>query len=191
MMNRREIVAVVGSVLVFPGLVEVASAQKSQHMTPDAQQPGPAADRHMLDTAAIGSLSLLASRMAANKVEDSRIRRFVEFETAEQNAIAGVLMNMNKPATQASGVQTPPSDMQLMSHLNSDGHAALDHLKGLSGVEFERAYLHLELDGHQKLLKIQNTYLAVGHDREELSFAKLAMTMIAEHLVLLHDLHAS
>jgi putative membrane protein len=46
-------------------------------------------------------------------------------------------------------------------------------------------YVSAQIDGHQELLKIQETYLKSGSMREEVSVAKLARGQIKEHLALL------
>jgi putative membrane protein len=190
-MNRREIVTAFGALAVVPVLGSIASAQEPIPMTADRQEPGESASNHMTQTAAIGSLSLLASRLAESRIQNPKVAQFIKFEIAEQNTVSDVIVSMSQPASQSSGMVHPPTDAQAMSHLTPDGHAALEKLRGLSGKDFERAYLHAEVDGHEKLLAIQESYLAIGHDREELSFAKLAKGVIKEHLALLKDLGAS
>jgi putative membrane protein len=52
----------------------------------------------------------------------------------------------------------------------------------LNGAGFDKAYVAAQLDGHKKLLAIQEDYLKVGQNREHLSVAKLARGMINEHI---------
>jgi putative membrane protein len=188
-MNRRNLIAGVGLILATPAF-RAAIAQKPQDMTPDRQHPGPAEDKHMKQTAAVGSFSLLISRVALTKVQNPKVLEFVKFEVAEQNTISDIIKNMNKPASAASGQVVPPTDEQAMAHLDPGMDAKIQQLKGLSGGSFDKAYLQAEVEGHQRLLSIQEAYLSAGHDREELSLAKLAKGMIQEHLQLLNDLHA-
>ena len=43
-------------------------------------------------------------------------------------------------------------------------------------------YISAQLDGHKKLLAIQEDYLKVGQNREHLSVTKLARGQIKEHI---------
>ena len=66
--------------------------------------------------------------------------------------------------------------------LDPAGKEVLATLKGLNGAGFDKAYVAAQLDGHKKLLAIQEHYLKVGQNREHLSVAKLARGMINEHI---------
>jgi putative membrane protein len=46
-----------------------------------------------------------------------------------------------------------------------------------------------QIEGHQQLLEIQETYLKTGKDRENLNVTKLMRGQIKEHLTLLQDMH--
>ena len=47
-------------------------------------------------------------------------------------------------------------------------------------------YVQAQIQGHEKLLQIQETYLAAGKDPTQIDIAKLARTVINEHLALLN-----
>jgi predicted outer membrane protein len=57
-----------------------------------------------------------------------------------------------------------------------------------AGKNFDRDYVDAEIQGHTKLLQIQNTYLASGKNETQIDVAKLAKGMINEHLALLSDM---
>jgi putative membrane protein len=57
-----------------------------------------------------------------------------------------------------------------------------------AGKNFDRDYVDAEIQGHNKLLQIQNTYLASGKNETQIDVAKLAKGMITEHLALLSDI---
>jgi putative membrane protein len=186
-MNRRNLVSALGAFATLPLVGRAGLAQPVQ-MTPDNHQPGDMEDQHMRRTAAVGSLSLLISRLAVNRVQNPKLLQFAKFEVAEQNTISDIIKGMMQRSP-ASGEVVPPSDQEAMSHLGPKEQEDYQKLQAMSGHAFERAYIEAEVDGHQKLLGIQNDYLATGHNREELDVAKLAKGMIQEHLVLLGDLH--
>ncbi len=144
---------------------------------------------HIKDTMAVGSLSLLVSRIAQGKLKHPMGKQFAEFETAEQEGIADVLKGRMMPGAKPLGTIKPPTDAELEANLDDDGKAAVQKFRTLAeGPDFEKAYLQAQLDGHNKLLGIQDAYLQVADDETEAAIAKLAKGRIQEHIVILGDI---
>ena len=149
----------------------------------DAQQ------KHIRDTTAYGSLSLLLSRMAKSKVTHPLLKQFVDFEIAEQETVGGILKAIQTNAA-PSGATPSPSEADLMQNrLDLDaGKASVEKLRALkAGSEFDRDYIRYEIEGHRKLLDIQEVYLKSPDNLDQANVAKLARGMIKEHLVLLTE----
>jgi len=137
---------------------------------------------------AFGSLSLLLSRIAEPKVTQPLLKQFAMFEIAEQETIADVLTSLQTNAA-PRGVIEAPSDTTLMQHLDDTGKASVENLRRLNaGAELDRDYLRYQVEGHHKLLAIQEAYLKTFDNLDETNIAKLASGMIKEHLVLLKKL---
>ena len=148
-----------------------------------------AAKTHIRDTMAVGSLSLLVSRIAGAKLKHPMGKQFAGFEAAEQDGIAEVLKNRMTPGIKPLGTIKPPTDAEAEAHLDADGKAALEAFRALAeGPELEKAYIQAQLDGHKKLLAIQDAYLKTADDETETAIAKLAKGRIEEHLVILGDI---
>ena len=94
---------------------------------------------------------------------------------------------MKDPST-ATGKLKPPSDSEARQHFPQEEQATLQKMEQMDGKEFEAAYVRAQTEGHQKLLRIQEEYLASGKDPAHLIVAKLARGQIKEHLQLLADL---
>lgn len=188
-MDRRVLFTGLGALVAGTAMAAPAFAQ-TQPMPMMGERMGPDEATHMKQILAVGSLSLLASRMAVKMVTNRKLLEFVKFEVAEQEIVADILMGMMKSPAMAMGTVTPPTDDQARANLEQDGMDQLSKLQGMSGTAFEKTYVQAEIDGHQKLLDIQNTYLGAGKNREELNVAKLAKGMIMEHLQLLSDLQS-
>jgi putative membrane protein len=142
---------------------------------------GDAEEKHAEDTKKTGSLSLATSRLASEKASDELVKAFSKWEVAEQETIADILKSVETGA-KAEGALKPPSDEEVAKVLDAEAKASLDKLKAASGAEFDKAYLAAQLDGHSKLLTIQEDYLKVGRDREHLNVTKLARGQIKEHI---------
>ena len=66
-------------------------------------------------------------------------------------------------------------------------HVCVLDREGKAGSEFDRDYIRYEIEGHRKLLDIQEVYLKSPDNLDQANVAKLARGMIKEHLVLLTE----
>ncbi|QKK34267.1 DUF4142 domain-containing protein (plasmid) [Rhizobium indicum] len=126
-------------------------------------------------------MSLAASRVALEKASDPMVKEFAKWEVAEQETIADILKSMETDG-KAEGALKPPTESEVETMLDAEGKSSLDKLKAASGNDFDKAYVTAQLDGHKKLLTIQEDYLKVGQNREHLSVTKLARGQIKEHI---------
>ena len=182
-MNRR---------LLLASIATLSAGQAfAQKMSPAAAAPSAMTDaqqKHMTDTAAFGSLSLLLSRIAKSKVTHPLLKQFVDFEIAEQETVAGILKAIQANAA-PSGSTPSPSDADLLQNLDDAGKASVEKLRALkAGSEFDRDYIRYEVEGHRKLLDIQEIYLKSPDNLDQANVAKLARGMIKEHLALLAEI---
>lgn len=195
MMQRRLMLAALAAAVATPALAQMqdkgAAMPKGNSNDPaaktDQSAMGAAEQKHVMDTMAAGSMSLAASRVAVKKARDEDVKQFAMFEVAEQETIADVLMSMMDPS-KASGKIKPPSDAEVRQNVPQNEQAMLDKMQQMDGKEFDGAYIKAQTEGHQKLLRIQEDYLASGKNVTHLAVAKLARGQIKEHLQLLADL---
>jgi putative membrane protein len=151
-----------------------------------------AAEKHLKDTMEVGSLSLVLSRIAEPKVKHAMLKQFAGFEIAEQETIADILKSMKMPGASPTGTVTAPTDAELMGNLDSAGKTSVEKMRAMkAGADFDKAYIKAQVEGHRKLLEIQEAYLSKPDTADETHVAKLARGMIKEHLALLADLEKS
>jgi len=198
MLERRVLLTAMAAAIATPVFAQTTRNEGAKDASKDSSKSqvsgaasgnmGPAEQKHMMDTMAVGSMSLVASRVAVKKVRDEDVKEFAEFEVAEQEIVADVLTSMKDPS-KATGKLNPPSDSEARQHIPQDDQATLQKMEQMDGKEFETAYVQAQTEGHQKLLCIQEEYLASGRDPAHINVAKLARGQIKEHLQLLADLH--
>ena len=205
-MNRRLILTSLAGFAAAPVLLRSALAQNAPAPAPAPSQAPAAApatsatpagkapqlsamrQTHIKDTMAVGSLSLMLSRIAAPKVNTAALKQFTGFEIAEQETIASILKAIQNGEAPNGSIPSP-SDAEVMQNLDDAGKSAVEKLRAMrAGWEFDREYLRAEVDGHNKLLQIQQAYLQSPDDLDETNVAKLAQGMIKEHLALLGDM---
>jgi putative membrane protein len=139
---------------------------------------------------ALSTVSLQQSNFAHSKAQNPRVKQFSEFEIGEQNLLTEIMQSFADPNATASTTQgaqaaastapeLPPRDAQGMERLS----------KAQAGVAFDKDYVALQIEGHQQLLKLQESHLQqASGNREMTNIAKLARGQIKEHLVMLQDI---
>ncbi|MGB7976734.1 MAG: hypothetical protein WCF81_20850 [Roseiarcus sp.] len=141
-MNRR---------FLFASIATLSAGRvAAQTLSPPAPAPSAATDgeqKHIRDTTAFGSLSLLLSRMAKSRVTHPLLKQFVEFEISEQETVADVLKALQTNAAPKGAIQAP-SDADLMQNLDEAGNASVDKLRASeAGPEVDRDYIRFEVEG--------------------------------------------
>jgi putative membrane protein len=141
-------------------------------------------DAYVRQTLAAGSLSLAVSRMAQEKLQADDLREFAQLETAEQETLTGVLKSLQNPERTIK----PPGEAEAEQR----GREELEKMRDApAGTEFDRRYLEAQTSRHLELLRIQEAYLnSQRNNLNLLNVAKLARTIISEHLQLLADLES-
>lgn len=182
-MNRRIMLASLAASAFVPAVLAAP-----QLFAADNAAMGDAGKKYAEMTKTTGALSLATSRVALESATDSMVKMFAKFEVAEQETIADILMSMTME--KAVGALKVPSDPEVEAMLDPAGKDMLAKLKGLKRAEFDKAYVTGQLEGHRKLLTIQEDYLKVGSNREHLNTAKIARGMIREHIAHLEMLKA-
>ena len=168
-MDRRQFAGVaLGAAMV--GLIAPAAAFAQG----DAPPLGADERRYVLNTLGVGGVALAASQMAQQRAQSPWVRQFADFEVAEQTAVAQVL-------NEASGIAPPPP--------NPRDREMLDRLDDMRGSGFDRDYVTGQIDGHRRLLTVQDRLLGIGSVDPSMRWvATMARTQINEHLRLLEGL---
>jgi putative membrane protein len=175
LMIRRQMLATLAATAFVPAILAAP-----QVFAADTAPMGEAEKKHADMTKMTGALALATSRVALMNATGGMVKRFAKFEVAEQETIADILKSMTMD--KAEGALKVPTDSEVEAMLDPAGKDMLAKIKGLKGAEFDKEYVAGQLDGHKKLLMIQEDYLKVGQNREHLNVAKLARGMVKEHI---------
>jgi predicted outer membrane protein len=142
---------------------------------------------------AASSLSLALSRLATQKTEIDDLKEFALLEEGEQETLMDVLTSLSvQNASLNDRSIRRPGDAEVEQNLDQHGREVLERLRaGQSGSDFDRAYMGALADGHLELLRIQETYIdSTQHNANLISVAKLAQSMVKEHLRFLADIES-
>jgi putative membrane protein len=189
-MNRRLLLASIATAAASRIAAQTSAPQQAPAQTialpaPALSGMSDAQRKHINDTMAVGSLSLVLSRIALPKADNALLKQFIEFEIAEQETVADILKTLRTNGAPTGSIEAP-TDAELMRNLDETGKASVEKLRASrAGSEFDHAYIQYEVEGHRKLLDIQEVYLKVHDNLDQTNIAKLARGMIKEHLTLL------
>jgi predicted outer membrane protein len=149
------------------------------------------ADRQYIQQAlALSTVSLQQSNFALSKAQNPRVKQFAEFEIGEQNLLTDIMHSFADPNATASTTQGAQAAASTAPELPAKDSQAMERLsKAQAGPGFDRDYVALQIQGHQELLKLQETYLQQSSgNRETTNVARLSRGQIQEHLAMLQDL---
>ena len=166
--------------------------RQGQASAPAAQgQQASQADRqYMQQVLAVSTVSLQQANFALSKAQNPRVKQFAEFEIGEQNTIQDVLHSFADPAATASTTRGAQQAAATAPELPPQDAAAMEKLsKAQGGPAFDRDFVAMQIEGHRKLLSLQEQYLkANSGNREAANIAKLARGQVQEHLALLQSI---
>lgn len=153
------------------------------------QQQSQADHQYIQQALALSTVSLQQSNFALSKAQNPRLKQFAEFEIGEQNNLADILHTFADPAATASTTSGAQAAASTAPELSQQDSAAMERLsKAQPGAAFDREYLTLQLQGHQRLLKLQEDQIKNSGNREMTNIAKLARGQIKEHIAMLEGL---
>ena len=167
-MNRRLVLMGISAATPVLAAASIRSA--------DAQDTTLGLLGYRKDTLQLGTLSLQTSQLALERARDPHVKEFAGFESAEQTTIAQVLTDEQKPK--------PPA-------LTSSNAAILARLQQTqAGPDFDREFVTAQLQAHQELYRIQESFLngAGTMSADSVHVAMLARTVIQMHLTMLQEL---
>jgi predicted outer membrane protein len=154
------------------------------------QQQSQADRQYVQQVLALSTVSLQQSNFAISKAQNPRVKRFAEFEIAEQNLLTDIMHSFADPAATASTTTGAQQAASTAPELPQKDSAAMERMsRAQAGAAFDQEYVAMQIQGHQELLKLQEGYLQnASGNREMANVAKLARGQIQEHLTLLQDM---
>lgn len=133
--------------------------------------------QHIAATLSYGAASLDTSRLALKKSQRPAVKRFAEFEVAEQETLARLLNEIGDKRNSIPPQRQPKTEER----------ADLKRMEELT-QGFDQAYVDAQIDGHRQLLQLQERYLERGEEPLLKAVATLARGHIKEHLATLEVL---
>ena len=103
-----------------------------------------------------------AGKLAAEKSSNPKVKQFAQLMVSDHTSV-------NKKATAlAKKLKLTPEESETSRSLKSDGDKNLEKLRGLSGAEFDKAYIDNEVTYHTSVIGALNTVLLPNAKNAEL-----------------------
>jgi len=130
-------------------------------------------DSNFVTTAGVsGTFEIESSRLAVAKSQDTRIKAFAQRMISDHTQIANDLESTVK----ASGEKTP-----LPADLDAKHKQMIDQLTKANGVDFNRLYVKMQVQGHKEAVDLFSTFAKSGRNAMLKSFAQKTLPMIEDH----------
>ena len=159
MSRRRTLIAVAGAAAALPLVTASAWAAKA----------GMSGDSVASDILVLGTASMKMSEMAENKASSEAVKKFAKLEVEEQKTVAELLKQ--------SGVTMPEMKQEMQQ--------MMQQLESAQGAQFDRTYLQMQMQGHEKLLELNKQAAEKGGMEPPVIVAKMAVCAIESHLAML------
>jgi putative membrane protein len=181
---RKHLCAIaLGMTLTLPALAWAQSQRSAPSPSPSTVaehaiegQPS-AGDRQFLDEIAIGGMQEVElGKMALQKAGSDSVRAFAQRMVDDHNQTREQLQSI----AEAKGLSLPTG-------LDARHQKDVDRLQKLSGADFDRAYMKLVLDAHQKDIRQFRKQAEQGSDSDIRSFVISALPKLHDHLALARD----
>ena len=121
-----------------------------------------------------------SGRMASSMAKSKAVKNFGQMMVTEHTKTTEIM----KKTVMQKGMRAPTP------MLTADQQAKLDALRGMSGADFDKAYLDQQMAAHQMALATHANYAAGGSDKDFRSVAAMAVPIVRGHLRNLTTLQA-
>jgi putative membrane protein len=122
-----------------------------------------------------------SGQLAAEKAENGDVKSFGQEMVDDHSKTSDQLKDL---------VKDEDIKAQLPAALDDKHQAKIDKLKGLSGKQFDKAYVDMQVKAHEKAVSLFEAYAAAGENDDLKDWAGDTVPTLREHLKEAQDLNA-
>jgi putative membrane protein len=132
------------------------------------------------------NVDIEAGKLASSKTSNPKVKEFADLMVRDHTSV-------NKKATAlAKKLKVTPEESDTSRSLKSSGAQTLEKLRGLSGAEFDKAYIDNEVTYHESVAKVLDDTLIPNTKNAELkALLESARPIFASHLKHAKELQSS
>jgi putative membrane protein len=136
-------------------------------------------DSDFMTEAAIGGMAEVESgKLASTKAQNAEVKKFAQMMVTDHTKANNEL----KTLAESKGATLP-------TELDAKHKSTMTELQGLSGAQFDRAYVAAQLAAHEKTVKLFQTQAMSGTDAEIKAFATKNLPALQSHLEMVRNLN--
>jgi Predicted outer membrane protein len=165
--------------LAVPALAQTTAPTGNRAPATSTVTPSKTAAAQFVTQAANSNMfEIQSSQLALNKTKDNRIQDFAQ--------------QMIKDHTEAGEkLKAAAQDQTVPTALDQEHAQMLQKLQQVSGNDFDRSYVQMQLDGHQKAVALFESYGQNGDNAQLKQFAEQTTPTLRQHLQHITDIHNS
>lgn len=166
---------------VFFAFGLTATAQAAGPNAAAAAASGPVSTEDYVEKAAIGDLfEIQSSELATEKSGNEEVTAFAEMMIRDHSKSSEALK---------SALSEGETDIDVPTALDAAHEEKLQQLQAVEGDEFDRRYLEIQVEAHEKALALHQGYAESGDDAALKAHAGTVAPTIAMHLETVKALH--
>jgi putative membrane protein len=137
-------------------------------------------DSFMKDAAASGMAEVMLGNLALQKSQNEQVRSFAQQMVADHTAANGELASL--AASKSVTLPTEP---------DAKHKSAMDKLNGLSGTEFDKAFMKQMVKDHEAAVRLFSKEAEKGDDADTKAFAAKTLPTLQNHLQMARTMNDS
>ncbi|HEY4281983.1 MAG TPA: DUF4142 domain-containing protein [Chthoniobacterales bacterium] len=167
-------------ILILSAVAVIGAFTRAQAQTP------PTDPQIAMIAVTADSVDIDAGKLAAEKSSNPKVKQFAQMMVTDHTSV-------NKKATAlVTKLKVTPEESDTSRSLKSDGDKNLEKLRGLSGAEFDKAYVDNEVAYHEAVIKaITETLIPNTKNAELKKLLESAGPIFNSHLKHAKELQSS
>ncbi len=133
----------------------------------------PATDKFVQDVAMSDMFEVESGRLATNQSQNNDVKAFAQRMIDDHTKTSDQLKALIKDKQIA---------VQLPTSLDDKHKANLDKLRGLSGAQFDQAYVPMQVDAHEQAVALFQAYADSGDNADVKQWAQSTLPTLKNHL---------
>ena len=134
-----------------------------------------------MKTVAISDMfEIQAGQLAAEKAQNGDVKSFGQEMVDDHSKTSADLKEL---------IKDEDIKVELPAKLDDEHQAKLDKLKGLSGNQFDKTYVQMQVNAHEKAVSLFEAYAAAGENDDLKDWAEDTLPKLKEHLKEANDLN--
>jgi putative membrane protein len=141
--------------------------------TPTSAAQAPTTEDFVKTVAISDMFEIQSGQLADEKAESDDVQSFGKQMTDDHTETSDDLKEL---------IEDEEIKVELPSKLDDEHQAKLDKLKGLSGNQFDKEYVRMQIDAHQKAVALFESYAAAGENDDLKKWVGDTLPTLKEHL---------